>query len=201
MNPHPTTLDLMRHGEPRGGHRFRGSLDDPLSDTGWAQMRAAVADHRPWDRIVSSPLARCRGFAAELAERHGLPLEIEPGLREIGFGEWEGLTAEAIEAREPGALARYWADPIGARPAGAEPLDAFAARVEAAWRGVIERYSGRHLLVVCHGGVIRTLLRHVLDMPLERIWRFDVPYAALSRVRVYPDAAPVLRFHCGRLGG
>lgn len=65
-----TTVDLLRHGEPVGGRKYRGQTDDALSETGWAQMRAAVDGHRPWDVIVSSTLLRCIEFARELAARH-----------------------------------------------------------------------------------------------------------------------------------
>ena len=59
-------LDLLRHGETELGGGLRGSIDDALTDTGWAQMRAAVVGQGPWDRLVSSPLQRCARFAEEL---------------------------------------------------------------------------------------------------------------------------------------
>lgn len=55
-----TTVDLLRHGEPAGGKKFRGAVDDPLSPLGWQQMRAAVGDFRGWQTIVSSPLTPLR---------------------------------------------------------------------------------------------------------------------------------------------
>jgi len=113
-----TTVDLMRHGEPVGGRRYRGQIDDPLSEKGWAQMQAAVGESLPWTRIVSSPLLRCRAFAETLADRHGLPLTLDERLMEVGFGEWEGKTAAEIEQAAPGTLARFKADPVNARPAG-----------------------------------------------------------------------------------
>ncbi|MFO8155736.1 MAG: histidine phosphatase family protein, partial [Thiohalospira sp.] len=90
-----TTVDLLRHGEPEGGRRYRGQSDDPLSATGWQQMQAAVAGATPWQRVISSPLSRCRVFAETLAAERGLPLEVEADFREIGFGEWEGQSPEA----------------------------------------------------------------------------------------------------------
>lgn len=198
-----TTFDLMRHGEPEGGRKFRGALDDPLSVTGWAQMRAAVADARPWDLVLSSPLRRCAEFAAELAARHELPLTVVPELREIGFGAWEGLRVREVEARYGEALARFWRDAESYTPPGAEPIGEFDRRIAAAWAQMQAVAAGRHALVVCHGGVIRLLLRQVLGLPLARIWRLDVPYAALSRVEVHPEpdgsALPVLVFHAGRV--
>jgi alpha-ribazole phosphatase len=93
-----TIIDLIRHGEPVGGTRLRGSQDDPLSDLGWEQMRASVGDYSPWQSVISSPLKRCHGFAEELSQRHGLALSLDERFREIGFGAWEGkTTAELME--------------------------------------------------------------------------------------------------------
>ena len=63
MPPGTLQLDLLRHGETELGGGFRGSLDDALTDTGWAQMRAAVVEAGPWSHVVSSPLQRCARFA------------------------------------------------------------------------------------------------------------------------------------------
>ena len=90
-------IDLIRHGEPEGGVKFRGSLDDPLSSEGWQQLSTATAQCNTWDLVVSSPLVRCHKFADHLAQQTGKPLEVQRGLREIDFGEWEGKTSQEIE--------------------------------------------------------------------------------------------------------
>lgn len=177
-------IDLMRHGEPVGGRRYRGQVDDPLSEKGWAQMRAAVAGATPWTRIVSSPLMRCRAFAEALAVEHGLPLELDARLMEGGFGEWEGRSAAEIEAASPGAVARFKADPIGARPAGAEPLEDFHARVAAALDALVTRHVDAHLLVVGHAGVMRMALAWALRMPAAHAYRIEVAPATLTRLRI-----------------
>lgn len=197
-----TLFDLLRHGEPVGGRKYRGQTDDPLSEEGWRQMREAVGDHRPWDVIVSSPLSRCAAFAGELSARHGLPLELEPRFMELGFGEWEGRTASELLARDPLLLARFWQDPLRHRPPGGEPLDCFRDRVMAAFGELHGRHAGRHVLIVCHAGVIRLLVSQALDMPLDRLFRIDVPNAGLSRIRLDSHGAgclPRLVFHAGRL--
>lgn len=202
MNEDFTTIDLLRHGEPEGGRKFRGSLDDPLSSQGWAQMWAAVGKHHPWEVIISSPLIRCARFARELGERYDLPVEIATGLQEIGFGDWEGRTPAEIHAATPEALGRFWIDPLNNPPPGGEPLADFQRRVIAAWTGLLERHAGRHLLIVGHGGMIRMVLCHVLEMPLTRMWRLEIPYATLSRLRAYGRgiaAEPFMVFHAGRL--
>ena len=194
-----TTVDLLRHGEPEGGNRYRGTVDDPLSSRGWEQMRAAVDSRHPsWEAIVSSPLRRCADFARALAARLQLALELEPDLREMTFGDWEGRTITEIMRSTPQALERFWRDPVNHPPPGGEPLPVYAARVTAAWQAVLDRHAGRHLLIVGHGGMIRMVLQHVLGMPLQYIWRLEVPYASGSRVRVHgrgQEATPLLVFH------
>src|SRR3569833_5018 len=87
-----TVVELLRHGEPVGGTRIRGQSDDPLSERGWQQMWQAAGEAAPWQAIITSPLLRCAAFARALAERHGLPVQVEPRFKEIGFGAWEGHT-------------------------------------------------------------------------------------------------------------
>lgn len=178
-----TTVDLLRHGEPEGGPRFRGTVDDPLSTAGWTQLEAATA-HGAWDHIVCSPLRRCREFAQVLAGQRGLECQIEADFREISFGLWEGLTSTQVEANYGAALARFWRDPVAYPPPQGEPVADFSARVEAAWRHLIAGAQGRRVLVVAHGGTIAMLLRSVLGMPLSHSWRVRMGYAGLARLRL-----------------
>jgi alpha-ribazole phosphatase/probable phosphoglycerate mutase len=194
------TLDMMRHGEPAGGRKYRGQTDDPLSEKGWAQMHAAVGEALPWTRIVSSPLVRCRAFAETLADSHGLPLALDDRLREVGFGAWEGKTAAEIEADAPGTLARFKADPVNARPVGAEPLAEFHARVAAALNDVLVRHEGQHVLLVGHAGVMRMALAWALHIPLEHAYRIEVATASITRLRFDAGRASLI-FHGGSLHG
>lgn len=189
-----TVLDLMRHGEPIGGRKYRGQVDDALSERGWAQMHAAVGDAAPWTRVVSSPLLRCRAFAEILAARHGLPLALDERLKEVGFGAWEGKSAAEIEQAAPGTLARFKADPLNARPAGAEALPAFHTRVAAALDDLVARYAGEHLLVVGHAGVMRMALAWALDIPLQQAYRIEVATASFTRLRCEGSQATLV-FH------
>lgn len=179
-----TQIDLLRHGEPLGGRRYRGQIDDPLSDKGWQQMRAATAGERPWNAIVSSPLSRCRAFAEELAGQTGLPLSFDARLKEVGFGRWEGRTADQIRADDPDVLFNFKRDPVAYRPEGAEALQDFSARVWAAWDDLLVQHAGGHLLVVAHAGVIRMVLCRVLGLAPAQAYHIQVGSAALARIRV-----------------
>lgn len=179
-----TTLDFLRHGEPVGGRRYRGQIDDPLSEKGWKQMRAAVSGEHPWSAIVSSPLSRCRAFAEELATQTGLPLRFDTRLQEVGFGVWEGKTAEELKAVDPECVFNFKRDPIAFRPEGAEPLAEFSARVSAAYEDVLGTHAGEHVLVVCHAGVMRMVMCHVLGTPVEHAYRLQIASAAMARIRV-----------------
>ena len=196
---HPETrIDLLRHGEPVGGRRYRGQIDDPLSDKGWQQMRSAVAGLNEWDVIYTSPLRRCAAFAEELAGRLGLPLHRDPRLMEIGFGTWEGRTAEELRRDDPLRVERFWRDPVGNRPEGAEPVAAFHERVLAAWQDLLSEHTGARILIVGHAGITRMILSIALGSPPEHMFRIQVENAGITRLRVRghgEELFPVLEFH------
>ncbi len=179
-----TTFDFLRHGEPVGGRKYRGQSDDPLSEKGWAQMRGACAGEQSWQAIVSSPLARCRAFAEWLAETRAVPLQLDIRLAEVGFGVWEGQTAEQLNQRDPDCVARFKRDPVGNRPEGAELLADFHARVSAAYEAMQQIYAGQHVLVVAHAGVIRMAICHALGLPPAQAYRINVSSAGMARIRV-----------------
>lgn len=184
MSEQTTIIDILRHGEPVGGSRYRGQVDDPLSELGWAQMRAAVAGKVGWQQIVSSDLSRCAAFAAEQGERHTIPVELSAQFREIGFGEWEGLTAEEIMARDGDLLSAFWRDPLHNTPPRAESLADFFDRVGSAWEDMVERHAGKHILLVGHAGMMRVLLVRELGLTLDSFYRFDPRNATMVRLRV-----------------
>ena len=172
----------MRHGEPVGGSLFRGNgVDDPLSDRGWQQMRESAAAITGWQRIVSSPMRRCIEFARWLAAERDLPLEVQKDLKEVGFGTWEGVMREQLRRERPAEYEAFYRDPVHNRPAGAEPLEAFGARVGAVFDQLVARYPGQHLLVVCHAGVIRGTFGHVTRAPAVNWYRTEVDNAAVTR--------------------
>jgi len=184
MHDQATIIDIIRHGEPVGGSKYRGQLDDPLSDKGWRQMREAVAGRDEWQQVVASDLSRCAEFAREVSQQLGVELELDAGFREVGFGSWEGKTAQELLEADPEGTAAFWRDPINNTPAGAEPLRDFQQRIVTAWSGLLERHAGRHVLLVGHAGMMRILLLNALALPLESFYRFDPRNASIVRIRV-----------------
>lgn len=189
-----TTLDFLRHGEPVGGKKYRGQTDDPLSEKGWTQMRTATAGQSHWAGIVSSPLSRCRAFAEWLAESLSMPVRLDSRLAEVGFGTWEGKTAEQLKLHDPDCIFNFKLDPVANRPEGAEPLHAFHARVVDAYEAIARENAGRHVLVVAHAGVIRMAICHALGLPPEQAYRINIGSAGLARIRIEQHSGR--RFDC-----
>jgi alpha-ribazole phosphatase len=190
-----TTIDLLRHGACEGGEIFRGSTDVPLTEQGWQQMRDTLAAHSGWQRIICSPLQRCRLFAETLAARETLPLEVDEQLRELHFGDWEGRRIVDIQREHGTSLRSFWSNPTEFTPPNGEPMIQFRERVLQAAAGIQQRHRGRHVLLIAHGAVIRQLLCEWLQMPMTAFSNIAVPYAGLSRVRIYyrDNAAPWLQ--------
>ena len=190
-------LDLLRHGETESGGGFRGRLDDALTGLGWQQMRAAVADQGPWDRVVSSPLRRCADFAIELAAQQQLTLEFEPDLRELDFGDWEGRSAADLMVDHSEDLGRFWNEPYGFTPPGGEPVAEFEARILGGVERLIDRCSGERVLLVTHGGVMRLLLAQARGWPREQLLQVEVAHGDLFAIRTgFTDATLWLEERC-----
>ena len=180
-------LDLLRHGETELGGGLRGSLDDALTEKGWAQMRAAVIAGGPWDRLISSPLQRCARFAAELGEQLGLPVHLDKDLQELHFGAWEGQSAAALMETDAEALGLFWADPYAFTPPQGEPVIDFAARVLGAVARLHQAYTGERVLLISHGGVMRLLLAQARGLPREQLLNVEVAHASLFALSVEAD--------------
>lgn len=179
------TIDLLRHGEPVGGNVLRGRTDHELSDLGWSQMFEAVED-KTWDVIITSPLSRCQAFSEKLAKQLNIDVITAPDFREFDFGVWENQPMDKVFKDDFERIKPMWDDPMNFVAPEGESLLGFERRVLKAWFGCLCREETSQL-VVCHGGVIRLLLKEVLGLPFTNINRFDVPFASRSQVKVTGD--------------
>ncbi|MDQ7836124.1 MAG: histidine phosphatase family protein [Humidesulfovibrio sp.] len=197
-----TAVLLMRHGQivqepqaPDGTRRFVGDRDLPLDDVGRAQGReAALALARLGDgyslrRAVSSDLSRSRDtLALAVAGLDPAPsLAVEPGLREISVGQWQGLYPEEVRRLTPGGFEARGADLAGYRPPGGENYNDVTAR---AMRALTRLAGEAHaegegpcqtaVLAVAHAGVNRAVLCAALELPLSRVLALPQDYGCLN---------------------
>jgi alpha-ribazole phosphatase/probable phosphoglycerate mutase len=138
--------------------------------------------------VVSSPVRRCKEFAAFWAQQRALPLHVDSAWTEIAFGAWDGKTADQIDLQFPGALAAYYADPITNTPANGEPYQEFIFRIQQAWEQTITEFAGQRLLLVTHAGPIRALLSNLLMITPQNSFHIDVPHACLTRLSCFQHA-------------
>ncbi|MEU6346135.1 bifunctional RNase H/acid phosphatase [Streptomyces sp. NPDC046977] len=195
----PTTFVLLRHGEtpltPEKRFSGSGGTDPELSEKGlWQARRAAdlLAERGSVQAVVSSPLKRTRQTAEIVAQRLGLDVRIEEGVRETDFGAWEGLTFGEVKERFPEELTAWLASPKVAPPGG-ESFAATARRVALARDKMIARYAGRTVLVVTHVTPVKTLLRLALGAPPESLFRMELSAAAFSAVAYFADGNASVR--------
>jgi broad specificity phosphatase PhoE len=166
MDPHDDTrlgrLILVRHGESEGNRdrTFNRNPDVPLTPYGREQASVAASriavDYQPV-RIVTSPFTRARQTAEIIAEVFQLPVEIEPALREQGFGTFAGRPYDAMfeDASYHAAPRTHW------RPAGGESLLDVYERVVPAFDRIAQVSVGHDVIVVSHGGVMLALCAYV----------------------------------------
>ena len=155
------TLLLARHGETDWNrtHRWQGFTGPPLNETGRRQAEELAAKVDDLDAIYSSDSERARETARIVAARLGLSVTEDPRLREVNFGEWEGLTRQEINERYSGAFSRWDACEL-AEPTGGESDAAMAERVLQALSEIADRHAHERVLVVTSGGPIRAVQAH-----------------------------------------
>ena len=207
----PTTFVLVRHGVTPLTREKRfsgfGGADPALTAEGEQQVADAAAflsDHEqhaalgryaPFtrvDAIVASPLLRTQQTAEALSAKLGLPIETDDGVRECGFGEWDGLTYAEVSERWPDELAAWLASSAHAPPGG-ESFDAVFARVSAARAALAERYRGKTVAIATHVTPIKSFVRDVLGAPATALYRMELAAASISVVQWYADGAGSLR--------
>jgi probable phosphoglycerate mutase len=191
-----TVTHLLRHGqtEHTPERRFSGSSDLPLSELGRAEAQAAARSlaGRGIDVVVSSPLQRCRQTAQAAADVLGLPVEVEQDLRELDFGEWEGLTGAEARERNPLAVRRFFGA-TDVRAPGGESIADVSARVARARARILERHAGRTVLVVSHVTPIKLLLAAGLGTGDEVVHRVFLEAASLCTVAWSSDGRTSVR--------
>ena len=192
---------LVRHGETdwNKAGQIQGHVDVPLNARGRRQVSLLAERLKDVDfaAVYSSDLARTFESAQGVAAGRGITIATDPDLREFSYGEWEGLTMEEIEARNPGALAeRIEVGNLAFAAPGGENTAQVLARV----RRFCVRVAKRHdplddLLVVAHGGSIRALVVCLLDLADADFWRFRVDCTGLAVISDHPGCRILERWN------
>ena len=187
-------IHLVRHGESTWNavRRVQGNHDGVgLSELGRAQAELLGARLRRMEftKVYCSSTERAVETARiALGEDH--PIEFTSELREISFGEWEGLLVSEVKQRYPGDMEKWFSAPSKVAIEGAEPFGEFHARASRVVDGIIEESEG-DILIISHGGIICAWLTHILQMSPDDIWSFSLPNTSLTTVVI--DFRPRLR--------
>jgi alpha-ribazole phosphatase len=189
-------LILLRHGRTGLSGRYVGSSDVPLSEEG----REQILDLRPIlgtmkiDGLLVSPMLRCTESARLLDL--GLPIQLDPDLREIDFGRWEGKTFPEIEAQDPD-LVQDWASGVdGFCFPGGEATAGFSSRVDAVKNRLLAS-DAQTMLLVAHGGVIRSLICGLLGLSNRNYLLFQVAKGHYSTIDLYDGGGVLTGFNLG----
>jgi len=192
-----TRLNLVRHGEIAGSGEFRynGQTDVTLTPTGLEQYRnlAERLKERPIVACYSSDLSRCLRGADILCAPLGIRPVPRPELRELSFGDWEGLTWTELAQRFPEQWQARLNDMVGYRVPGGENLHDLRDRVLPAMLEIVERHRGEEVLVVAHGGVNRLILLDALGAPPSSMFRLEQDFGCLNIIDWYADGNAVVK--------
>ena len=192
-------LFALRHGETAWTRerRFSGSGDLPLTPQGERQAQA-LADALASERVAAvytSPLEQTRGTAEIIARAQGCPVIVEPGLREMAFGQWEGLTRDEVEARWSELFSLWRTAPERAVPAGGEGLLDVAGRAGKTLQQIRDDHPEGSVVVVSHAIVLRLIVLEALGLGPERLWSLDASPAGLTEIEYQPDWTTVHRMN------
>lgn len=169
-----TKIIFVRHGQTEWNvlGRYQGQTDVALSPLGIEQAEKLAA-HFPVDKIeavYSSDLARAMTTARCVADRFGLTVEPRPELRELNFGDWEGLTYDEIVAKWPDALENFFQHPDVLEIPHGESFPKLRERALACVEEIVSRHPDQTVAVFAHGAILRTILTAALHMDLQYVW-------------------------------
>jgi broad specificity phosphatase PhoE len=192
-------LFALRHGETAWTRerRFSGSHDLSLTPQGERQAQA-LADALAAERVAAvyaSPLERTLRTAEIIARAQRLSVILEPDLREMAFGDWEGLTRDEVEARWPELFGVWRTAPERAVPARGEGLLEVAGRAAKALQQIRDYHAEGTVVVVSHAIVLRLIVLEALGLGPERLWSLDASPAGLTEIEYQPGWATVHRMN------
>ncbi|MDP2931861.1 MAG: histidine phosphatase family protein [Chloroflexota bacterium] len=192
-----TEIMLVRHGETEWnvGEIFRGRADIPLSQTGLkqAELLAAYLSDRKIEAVYSSPLQRAVKTAALIAGYHRLEVTIEPGLNDLDFGKWQGLSLPQVKEQYPTLFAEWASQPDKVKIPSGESLADVRQRALRVVEEVIASYRGTAVLVA-HRVVNKVLICALLGLDDSHFWNVKQDVCGVTTF-VYENKRFVLTEH------
>ena len=182
----PTNVFLVRHAETYGNieGRFCGHSETELTPKGIAQAQALGLRLKTqrFDAAYSSDLSRAHRTAFHALEHHESAMEaiLDPGLREMHYGEWESLIGSEIGKQSPDLLRDFFRCRVPAP--GGESVEQVRERAAGALRTVVAAHPDQTILVVSHGNAIMAMLAELLSVPYEQTWSFAVANTSITRL-------------------
>jgi len=187
---------LIRHGQINGYEDFPvyGHTDVDLTEIGILQMQQMSERLRlvGLEAIYSSDLKRSTTGARIIARYHDVPIHFLPELREMHFGDWEGLTLSDIQDHFPEELEKRKADLVNYRiPGDAESIGHFSKRVTDCYERILAGHEGKDIVIVAHGGVNRVILCKALGLDLVHLFNIHQDYGCLNIIDYFSDSVLV----------
>ena len=181
-------LLFLRHGDigEQYQDRYIGSTDVSMSPLGHQQVRAVrslLGKGKPCN-CISSPMIRCRETAAVVMETADMDFTVDPDLREIDFGLWEGMTVNEIQEAFPGEMDRWAEFKADFTFPGGEKIADFRSRIIGAARR-LETHPADTIVVCTHGGVIRFLICHFLGLRARQYILFKVKHGSVTTIELF----------------
>lgn len=181
-----TTLDLLRHGELAISGILCAGATAVVSNKGMADLHN-VTQNGQWDVIISSPQYRCRIFAEKLAEVKQCSLLTDARFKELDFGDWVDIKSESIWRQHREQYQQLWKSPDDFIAPNGESMRDFYVRVEEGLSDILCKHESQSILLITHGGVIRSILAKALDIHTHSVLKFNIEYAHLTRLHYYFD--------------
>lgn len=190
-----TKLILVRHGLTKWNNDFRyqGHTDVPLTDEGHQQAErvARRLSEEQVDAVYASDLGRAAQTAQTIAAYHGQPVFLLPALREVNFGLWEGKTHQEVRREYAKNITDWFDRPAEMMIPQGETFQQVKERAYAAILEVVEKHKEKTIIVVSHGGTIRTILCAALELHLNKLWCFKQDNTAVNILEFYKEKALV----------
>jgi broad specificity phosphatase PhoE len=191
----PTKLILIRHGQTSWNRekKYCGAKDIWLDATGKVQARklAARLKNEPVDIVYSSNRRRALQTARLIFGK--VPIKLEPGLREIHFGVFEGMDHHSIMKKYPLIYKKWLKDPfVNSIPRG-ESLKDFRKRIVFTIKKIISLNKGKTIAAVCHGGAISVFINHILKS--RNFWEHIPSSASISVVEYVKNKPKIIFFN------